>query len=1161
MATVPGLSIYQEADRQQTESDWQAKLAAEGGVQGIRQDTSSMGSDIAGVISLTQGITPEGRRITYDQAPPEVRSAADQIVKGVTGSTIDELRAAFDDPNKILTVAKAIDPMGNISESLMQERLQAAGVPVAEATKAASLASMVLSAFYQPVGKAGKTPLIGERLSATAGPQAAQATPEAARAVGPAAGILGAGAAAGLAASQMGQPPQAEAAPSWNVNPKKIVERLKQVLSTPGESRINVGRVSATRSVKQMMQDINRAEAAGLEASRQAVPHAAVVESAKQIPIQEVLKADLEKFDSAALRTAARGFNVGATRRTERLMKAAAKGDEKAAVDLLAAYALAGQLSFIQERLGTIQARALAAGRIVVPGNLSTKGMSRLYAEMRQKAEEASAGAALAPMGPAGQPTHRVIAGELLEGLSALRGEPDVTRIVDALTLELGDGDPVKAGLALARKLRTLTPDQQAKAALQSTSLIHKIGRGFYSAWIETLLSGPQTHAANMISNALTAAMAPPERFIAAMTDGWFKEREIFFGESTAMAMGMLRVWKRASVAAWQTVRTGESSFGPSKVAEMASRINPKLALKGEAASAHTSAVEHLKMVLPTRWMTAEDELWKIMNLAGEFDALALREGRIRGLSGGAFAEFVAKVKQNPQDYPDIVEKAQVAALERTFNGPTKGVIGAFADAAMGIRTKYPVLGVIVPFIRTPANLLQFATERTPGLNLLSTQLWSELRAGGASAALARGKLGMSGMIAGSFAMYASTPVPRGHWFNRGMKNIPEGQPIPYMTMITGAGPADPEMRRMLETELGWKPYSIWHDGQYVTYQRIDPWGTVLGLIADTAEVYGNAPENDLATLSGAIVLALSKYTEEKTFMQGAAQIFATLDGLKQGRAGAASAWARGVAGSVVPAFVAQTNKELFDRHMHEARTIVDAVRARNWNFVPGVKGSETVQRRYNLFGLPQMYSHGYVPFKGTEGNDSDTPGIISIAADLLSPVKAASSRRDENAPEFKAAVEIAKLRMTIQPTPPQIGGTQDDPLGLRNPTHYPGIPLKAEERETWTLLAANYRVGGKNLAEGIVDLIGRASYVTAPPNVKSAQINLLINNYRAAAQPELLKKFPDLKDKVDQLRGLNTDLQKRVTDPRSPFQGETDSGQQIRMQGTTIRGMKELLR
>ena len=61
---------------------------------------------------------------------------------------------------------------------------------------------------------------------------------------------------------------------------------------------------------------------------------------------------------------------------------------------------------------------------------------------------------------------------------------------------------------------------------------------------------------------------------------------------------------------------------------------------------------------------------------------------------------------------------------------------------------------------------------------------------------------------------------------------------------LTGGGPKDYKQRKLLE-EAGWRPYSIKVGDDYISYQRMDPFASMLGIFADMSDINRYAPPGD----------------------------------------------------------------------------------------------------------------------------------------------------------------------------------------------------------------------------------------------------------------------------------------------------------------------------
>ena len=120
---------------------------------------------------------------------------------------------------------------------------------------------------------------------------------------------------------------------------------------------------------------------------------------------------------------------------------------------------------------------------------------------------------------------------------------------------------------------------------------------------------------------------------------------------------------------------------------------------------------------------------------------------------------------------------------------------------------KLPGVKLIVPFIRTPTNILKFAMERTP-LAPIMKSVRADILAGGARRDTALARISMGSMAMAVTASYAAQGV------------------------ITGGGPSDPALKSHLYNQ-GWQPYSVKIGDKYYAYGRLEPLGMMMGLAAD----------------------------------------------------------------------------------------------------------------------------------------------------------------------------------------------------------------------------------------------------------------------------------------------------------------------------------------
>jgi hypothetical protein len=260
-----------------------------------------------------------------------------------------------------------------------------------------------------------------------------------------------------------------------------------------------------------------------------------------------------------------------------------------------------------------------------------------------------------------------------------------------------------------------------------------------------------------------------------------------------------------------------------------------------------------------------------------------------------------------------MLKQAEASARYYTFQKE----LGSVGRGIQQVSNNALVGKILLPFVRTPINLLKFAGERSV-LGLAMPEVRAALRAGGRQRdeALARITLG-SGL---STAAVVAAMNGR----------------------ISGGGPSDPRERAAL-LQSGWQPYSIRIGDQWVSYARFDPFSTLFGVAADFAEAGMWATNKEASEIALGLSKAIAKNVTNKTWLSGLSDAFDVLsDPERYGRQ-----YFQRLAGSLaVPALASQTAQAL-DSDLHDARTVMDAIKAR----VPVL--SESVPVRRNVWGEP----------------------------------------------------------------------------------------------------------------------------------------------------------------------------------------------------------------
>jgi hypothetical protein len=610
-----------------------------------------------------------------------------------------------------------------------------------------------------------------------------------------------------------------------------------------------------------------------------------------------------------------------------------------------------------------------------------------------------------------------------------------------------------------------------------------------YEVWVNGLLSGPITHSTNIISNAATLAWNIPERQIASL----IKPGSVRPGEAAAMIGGVFESVGDAWRLAWKAFKEEAPQFGQTKL-EMPKRAITADALEltgmpGRAIDFLANAVgkgdgKWLDSIgtgirLPGRFLLAADDFFKAIAFRAELRALAkrqaFREVNELGLTGKEAAKRAKEIEGRILADPPgtIKEAAQEFAAYTTFTRELGPAGAAIQNAVQNV----PMGRVVLPFIRTPANIFKFAGERTP-LALASKAVREELAAGGERAALAQAKIALGAMTMGFMGMLAAN----GH--------------------ITGGGPKDKKLLAEMK-DTGWQPYSFKIGNEYISYGRIEPLGSLIGMAADAADLMGQLSEKDAAQLASALTVAISRNMANKTFVKGLA---GTLNAVTSQDVNVVKSFLERELPTILPysSALGQTAKTI-DPVQRDVKNLIDAFKAK----IPGY--STDLPARRNIFGEPFVLGGGLGP-------------------DLVSPLYTSTYKAD------RVRDELARLGNTgavVAPPSPFIEG-----IDISKP------PLGPKVYDRYQELAGGKPKGvGQTLHQELDQLMfgsNRWMYDKATDGKDEGKITLVkdkLNMYRDLAAVQLEEENKDLAAALQQQRmkkatKMDKDARQRVTAP-----------------------------
>lgn len=544
-------------------------------------------------------------------------------------------------------------------------------------------------------------------------------------------------------------------------------------------------------------------------------------------------------------------------------------------------------------------------------------------------------------------------AARILEGIGGVQGADDLAAAI---------GKAVQAGGV----------QNLAKLVGQPESKMQRLFGYYFRA---ALLSGVRTHAVNITSNTATLGNEIIERGIAAgigatkraLTGG--KSGQTVFAEPLDLLIGMSRGMAKAGTAAVDAFRTGESAvLGGQAKQDNSQGLNNAPRRPGVLGGA-AFAADRLAS-LPYRALGAEDAFYGTLNFEAELRTLARREALVEKRQGQLpegvkFSQRIEQIVQNPT--PKMIEAAGLHARTNTFNSKA----GTFAAAVMSAKSKAPWLNLIVPFVRTPANVVKFGLQRTP-LAPLFKEVREDFAAGGArqERAAARVLWGTGVMVAAGMAAQAG--------------------------YITGAGPDDKRERQAL-LNSGWKPYSIrTDDGTYHEYNRLDPFAQWLGLASDMATM--KYDEKSGADVAANVLGSLVNNTVNKTYMQGLSNFVEFMQDPKRN----AEWYSRQMAGTVAQPLTLLSNiASENDPYAREGNSILDAIKYRT----PGLR--QGLPTKLDGFGEP-------VPNRTYPGGPFSIAAPIAQSQESSDPVRQMTGRIGWNPTEFQKSLTLNGRKIEI---------------------------------------------------------------------------------------------------------------------------------------------------
>lgn len=433
-----------------------------------------------------------------------------------------------------------------------------------------------------------------------------------------------------------------------------------------------------------------------------------------------------------------------------------------------------------------------------------------------------------------------------------------------------------------AQNFTLFTDSYKQTQFLKDETWLKKGGDVFSEIWINSLLSSPPTHMVNIFSNTAFMMHKVPETGVEGVVGavrtrliklGVIPEKGIGFGNFRILGKGegdrayigeMLALQHGYKTALWEAVQNMWTAFKTEMPTDMVTKMDQRVhkAITSEnfgldKNSSVGKMIDVLGMIYrgPGRFLVAEDEFFKTIAYRGEMHKIAYNKAMQvfektgdKKLAEDAYRQVIT----NPSN--EVVEQATKSAQVATFQQDLDGFLGKIQGTM-----SHPVAKIWVPFYKTPTNIMLEVNKRLP-TGILQPSVLADLKAGGARADRAMGKMIMGTGLVATFASLSSGTMDSD-------------------VVITGGLPYDQAVKTAWKSE-NIPPYSIgirMENGemQWVSYARFEPLSALLAVSADMAWASNHSTGDNQADLENMMIAGSSSiftYLSDMPFLQTVAE-------------------------------------------------------------------------------------------------------------------------------------------------------------------------------------------------------------------------------------------------------------------------------------------------
>jgi hypothetical protein len=434
-------------------------------------------------------------------------------------------------------------------------------------------------------------------------------------------------------------------------------------------------------------------------------------------------------------------------------------------------------------------------------------------------------------------------------------GDPDADAEIQALTraMALAGGDPTKTV-----KFGRLVMSLGAKEAM--------------NVMYNSMFAGPISHLRNALGNSYAAIERPTSILLKGFTTGDEVAYKTAFAGYRAMAES---VFESLEVG-MKSFKTGDSINSKSKfvIEDFETRAMLQRMETVAATPSEQTAVGWVNALYnfnhnpyfswPTRALTGADDFFNTL-IARQYIKMkattsALTDPRFINNPDQGIGEYLKEFGKymDPETgrilNKEVLDVAQAATFQND-PGPMIGALTQFLD-------KMPLGRILVPIVRTPANLLRYGGTHVPGLNLFIKEardaLMNEATTPAAMIAKAQyqGRMAIGAMAVAGPAIFA------------------------FNDNLTGNGPPPgPERESWLRV---YQPMSLRVGDKWVSYAGIEPISSLMAMSADAVMLAKMGSADAAERIMGQLGFSVAASVTDKSYLAGLSTMADLLDPKRQ---------------------------------------------------------------------------------------------------------------------------------------------------------------------------------------------------------------------------------------------------------------------------------------